>query len=753
MINGNFDTGLTTPWSHYADNANSAVATLTAPSGSSFDGLYNGRVDITNSPNGDQFLRLGNNSGNDQVQIINNVKLPYEPSKLYKIFCRIRQTAGSGVFFVGLVGRDVTDANWVNKYGLNIANSNQNYVASSNTTAPSGWTEYTGYVSGTSLTASAGPNPAPSPNNPAPLYPTTGFIRPMIFVNQSGATGTYEVDEFTISEVTSGQPDKVIFTDNFTDTLAIIQNNWPIIYGIGEWSVVSRPGNDIQLWGNQTGLPIISGNKYAIRFRAKADELRYIYVSALQTGNPWANYGLIATKVNLTKEWKYYELEFTANTTASDASPHFILGSNKASVDIDSVEFIDLDNKGFYYKTIEGLWFDSGIKSVSKLRVSDKFVYILDSTNLKIYDFDDFSSPIKTISNVTYFEIIRREYEGLWNKVSKRLLFVDIDDGASNRYLKIFDKDTFEELDSLVKITNGRTKSIVNKSGSDWIIFDSLKELYLINIDNSDSMTYPDSIITDYSNYLVDESLNKEPMKMKDDVLAIWDRKDNTTLAGLVMSFSGNTPRFAYFIRNIDLVQTSTLLDIQWLGNNSARTNKEESIPIALLYQSGIVIYDFLTDTILENTLLDDNSTTSHYNFISDNGLFLTSTISPSGDSLDEITAFIDNDIIHTHYVDANIDISQVSSLPTKIGDVIKSIISEVRPAHVKINAIKVETKLKTDNIAGSDNIFSMIGTGVLTYNGVYSSSPTGFYYDGTHSVSIGVSGTVPQLYDNIERN
>lgn len=108
---------------------------------------------------------------------------------------------------------------------------------------------------------------------------------------------------------------------------------------------ITDPGSlaaNIQV--HQDGYSIIDTKKYKIRFAAMAVDSRTAIVNVHEDSSPFANYGLNET-ITLTNSWQIFELEFTANTTASDARINFRLGGDANNVSLDEIEF----HPGSYY--------------------------------------------------------------------------------------------------------------------------------------------------------------------------------------------------------------------------------------------------------------------------------------------------------------------------------------------------------------------------------------------------------------------
>lgn len=148
---------------------------------------------------GGKVLKVGDNSGNDMLWIHIGQPIPYNPKKLYRMFVRVRRTAGSGTFFAGVAGVAADGVTLVNVIGNNDY-ANQHYFCANNAAPLSTWTECIGYLSGTQTGGINGARP--DPTNPLPLHQNARYFIPMILVNYSSQSGIYYIDEIRIDEIT-----------------------------------------------------------------------------------------------------------------------------------------------------------------------------------------------------------------------------------------------------------------------------------------------------------------------------------------------------------------------------------------------------------------------------------------------------------------------------------------------------------------------------------------------------------------------
>ncbi len=147
---------------------------------------------------GGKVLRAGDNSGDDMVWLIYYRSIPFDPSKLYRMRIRVRQTAGSAIVEAGVAGRDATDTQWVNSTGSNSPTS-QHTLCAHNVSPGGSWVEYTGYFRGSA--ASGSKTGHPDPASPGVLQTNVRYFRPLIGLNYPNSPGTMEIDEVSVDVV------------------------------------------------------------------------------------------------------------------------------------------------------------------------------------------------------------------------------------------------------------------------------------------------------------------------------------------------------------------------------------------------------------------------------------------------------------------------------------------------------------------------------------------------------------------------
>lgn len=117
--------------------------------------------------------------------------IPYDPSKLYRIRCRVRRTATSDntkqFFYCGVIGVGADGVTLENVSGTDTHGS-QHYVCASNVNASAwtvdAWQEFTGWFKG--WAATGGSTPSTDPLAPKALHQDVRYFRPVFIVNYTG---------------------------------------------------------------------------------------------------------------------------------------------------------------------------------------------------------------------------------------------------------------------------------------------------------------------------------------------------------------------------------------------------------------------------------------------------------------------------------------------------------------------------------------------------------------------------------------
>jgi phage-related protein len=132
------------------------------------------------------YSRFGANNGGDNATLIHNQSVRYNPADTYRISARVWREAGTAATVsVGVAGRDVNDARWVNTSGADLITSQHMVAASAVLPATGAWVTYTGFFRGKATT---GGGVATSQSSPSALQRGVFYFRPMVILN-GGGTG------------------------------------------------------------------------------------------------------------------------------------------------------------------------------------------------------------------------------------------------------------------------------------------------------------------------------------------------------------------------------------------------------------------------------------------------------------------------------------------------------------------------------------------------------------------------------------
>lgn len=85
----------------------------------------------------------------------------------------------------------------------------------------------------------------------------------------------------------------------------------------------------------QQGVKLQENKQFRLRFQARADKPRDMYVAVRQTQYPWNELGL-KQQVSLTSDWQLFDLDFVAKNTDENARLIFDLGGHNIPVDINA---------------------------------------------------------------------------------------------------------------------------------------------------------------------------------------------------------------------------------------------------------------------------------------------------------------------------------------------------------------------------------------------------------------------------------
>ena len=118
--------------------------------------------------------------------------------------------------------------------------------------------------------------------------------------------------------------------------------------------VVTKATFDIQ--PNFPRFQVVSQSRYALRFRARSDRPRHVFVGFARAHGSWETLGLYE-ELLLTPQWRSFEKDFLASENDDNARIFFDLGSNESSVEISGVALRSLpDGASIHPKQPPGIY-------------------------------------------------------------------------------------------------------------------------------------------------------------------------------------------------------------------------------------------------------------------------------------------------------------------------------------------------------------------------------------------------------------
>ena len=138
------------------------------------------------------------------VSVVRMPLVPFDPTALYRVRLRIRQTVNEALAAIhaGIEGVGADGITLVNTTGAN-SRGGQHQILVSGTvpTVADGWLEYVAYVKGTAATGTA--LPPTTPSAPGKMHTNVRYIRPYYYTGWGGAsgTGTAEIDYVSLEIV------------------------------------------------------------------------------------------------------------------------------------------------------------------------------------------------------------------------------------------------------------------------------------------------------------------------------------------------------------------------------------------------------------------------------------------------------------------------------------------------------------------------------------------------------------------------
>ncbi|WAX22696.1 hypothetical protein [Acinetobacter phage vB_AbaP_HB01] len=147
---------------------------------------------------GGKVYRLGNNAGNDHVNMRSVSKIPFNPQRFYTVKLRYRRVQGTGTVYAAvlcLANDGVSHVKPDNSISTDFGGSNYFVI---NQSAPIGiWQEVVVYVKGRSTGAAVGSWTMDSPRQ---VPANTAFLSLQFLANYSSATGVVDLDYILIEE-------------------------------------------------------------------------------------------------------------------------------------------------------------------------------------------------------------------------------------------------------------------------------------------------------------------------------------------------------------------------------------------------------------------------------------------------------------------------------------------------------------------------------------------------------------------------
>ena len=177
-----------------------------------------------NTVNGNgHILRLGNNSGNDQVWASSNTLIPFNSQSLYEIEVRMRMTAATpengvnGRAYAGITayksGSTIISAN---ASGTENSLSSQHYFALSGQELTTDFKTYRGYFQGVGSSANGGIHNDKKDPGTVTDKAIDGYIAPMFLVNYAASASISEIDYVKLTEFAQGAGSTKISGDAIT---------------------------------------------------------------------------------------------------------------------------------------------------------------------------------------------------------------------------------------------------------------------------------------------------------------------------------------------------------------------------------------------------------------------------------------------------------------------------------------------------------------------------------------------------------
>lgn len=381
-------------------------------------------------------------------------------------------------------------------------------------------------------------------------------------------------------------------------------------------------------------------------------------------------------------------------------------------------------NNGIYYKDNYGIWFKYSSTASDFITYKDK-VFILDGTTIYIYTYSDLTSPIYSISNCKYMNLL----DG----------YLLVDSGTTI-YLK--DLIGYSTKSAITKPVSGTINKILNKSGSDWVVFDDNYNIFSVT-DTDGTLSLPTSSYYNYSTFLPSEVDKIHFTKYTDNIFNIFFLKSGANTLRLNILFNEYVPNFGY--HNIDL----KFSDMISIDNNT----------MFGLSPSGISLYNSNTNTLLSSDIKEvefiDLDTYNYLQFIETNDYnigitthkykttdrsnkvyILKQNINTGEYRLNDFYGIVtyDSKLIKSHFFNVLLDNS--TPINSNKFDKITTLIDTIKPVYLDFLKFYLNLNSFTETLLISE-VSSLIGEVmyILKYNGyMYTSSvatTATHYYNG----------------------
>jgi molybdopterin-guanine dinucleotide biosynthesis protein A len=346
-------------------------------------------------------------------------------------------------------------------------------------------------------------------------------------------------------------------------------------------------------------------------------------------------------------------------------------------------------NAGLFFQDDSGVWYRFNSTSVSFKLYNDN-IYILDGTTLKVYGYNNLFNLKFSIDDVSFFDILDFNSYG-------RIL---IDDNI-NGNIVLRSADTYEILDTLIKINSNVATKFFNNISDDYIVFnENDKEFYQLDFaDINSTMSFPVSGAVDYS-LSIPVSGSTYIDKMEDNKFLIFNN-DGTVNTATILELVGDTP---FFTENTLTNLTKNITDVITI-------QKDDRFVYLTATEIGIYNLNNLTEDI--SVEFADKATHTYSAFIkqAENERFVIKN-DGSKDSLLNFYAFsfYDSLLIKTHYFDVFVDLLDLADfletfdLDQGIIEV-TDLIKKVQPGHTTIRDFSFTLNMGEDISSISDSV------------------------------------------------